>query len=174
MSQQSLSDTRKNHEESGVSDIGEQKVRISKTLTILQDSEPVNFELFQDCVHEFLEQENQRQNPWLTPRICVSDDHMMREIEKKVENLRNYSKFSKESSNADTISGLLERDLYLSTIGGAWSTTGWKDGCTVNEVDEVVLDLEKIVLSKLIDDIVMELVPNKITGYARAFSERKL
>ncbi|KAJ9538600.1 hypothetical protein OSB04_031333 [Centaurea solstitialis] len=40
--------------------------------------------------------------------------------------------------------------------GGVWNS-GWRDGCTLDEVEEVMLDLEKILLSKLIDDMLMEL-----------------
>ncbi|KAI3775509.1 hypothetical protein L1987_50088 [Smallanthus sonchifolius] len=156
-------ETRNNQEANGVSDINEQKERILKTIRIFQDPEPASFELFQDCIYEFLEHEKQRQNPLiprsiLPSRACISEDQMMRGVLKKFENLKYYSKFSNETFNADTVSGLLERDLNLSTIGGAWSTTGWKDGCTVNEVEETVLHLEKMVLSRLIDDVLMELV----------------
>ncbi|KAI7725537.1 hypothetical protein M8C21_025520 [Ambrosia artemisiifolia] len=145
------------------SDINEQKARILKTVSVFQDSEPANFELFQDCAHEFLQHVNQRQNPWiqrsiLPSRVCSSEDQMIRDIAKKFEYLCNYSKFSKESSDADTVSGLLERDLNSTTTGSTWGTTGWKDGCTVNELEETVLDLEKIVLSRLIDEILLELV----------------
>nr|XP_043627002.1 uncharacterized protein LOC122598476 [Erigeron canadensis] len=154
-------EARNDHGESGVFDVIERKEKILKTISSFQDSEPANFELFQDCVNELLEHENQRQNPFLRcilpSRVCTSEGHMMTEIAKGVENLVNYSKFSNESSNADTISRILERDLYLSTNGGVW-TAGWTDGCTVNEVEEAVLDLEKMVLSKLIDDILIELV----------------
>ncbi|KAD6795118.1 hypothetical protein E3N88_06014 [Mikania micrantha] len=157
------SKNRKNQEESGVSDINEQKARILKTVRIFHDPKPANFKLFQGCINEFLEYEYQRQNP-MTPRsilpsrICISEDQMTRDILKKIEYIKNYSKFSNESCTADTVSGLLERDLNLGTIGGPWSTTGWKDGCTVNEVEEIVLDLEKLVLSRLIDDVLIELV----------------
>lgn len=163
------SETRHNQEESCVSDIGELKSRILKTIKDFHDPEPASFKLFQDCINEFLEDENQRHNPLipksiLPSRVCISEDQMMRDILRNIENLRNYSKVSNERCNSDTVSGLLERDLNLSTIGGVWSTTCWKDGCTVNEVEETFLDLEKIVLSKLIDDVLMELVSK--TGYA--------
>ncbi|KAL8189668.1 hypothetical protein R6Q57_029234 [Mikania cordata] len=153
----------KNKEESGVSDINEQKARILKTVRIFHDPIPANFKLFQGCINEFLEYEYQRQNP-LTPRsilpsrICISEEQMTSDILKKLEYIKNYSKFSNESCTDDTVSGLLERDLNLGTIGGPWSATGWKDGCTVNEVEEIVLDLEKLVLSRLIDDVLIELV----------------
>ncbi|KAJ0881804.1 hypothetical protein HanRHA438_Chr10g0478191 [Helianthus annuus] len=156
------SETRNNQEHEGVFDTNERNARILKTITTLQNPEPASFELFQDCITEFLEHENERQNP-LTPktilpsRVCVSEDETTREILKRFERLRSYSKFSTKSCGADTVSGLLERDLRL-CIGGAWGTTGCKDGCTVNEVEEIVLDMEKMVLSGLIDDLVMELV----------------
>ncbi|KAI3814554.1 hypothetical protein L1987_14194 [Smallanthus sonchifolius] len=156
-------ETRNKQEESAASDANEQKTRILKTISVFQDSEPANFELFHDCVNEFLEHENQRQNPLiqrsiLPSRVCISEDQMIREIEKNFENLRSYGKFSEESSNYDTVSGLLERDLNLTTVGGEWGTTGWKDGCTVNEIEETVLDLEKMVLSRLIDEMLLEFV----------------
>ncbi|CAH1426364.1 unnamed protein product [Lactuca virosa] len=140
-----------------------QNSEILKTIGSFQDFEPTNFGLFQDCVNEFLEHENRRKNPWLTISMLASrncgleEDELMREIVKGVENLRNYSKFSNESSNGDTVYEFLERDLCLNKMGGTWSS-GWKDGCTLDEVEEAVLDLEKIVLSKLIDDMLMELV----------------
>ncbi|KAK9071289.1 hypothetical protein SSX86_009857 [Deinandra increscens subsp. villosa] len=157
------SETRNNQEENGVTDITQQKTRILKTIRTFQDPEPANFVLLKDCINEFFEQENQRQSPLiprsiLPSRVCISEDQMMREILKKLENLRNRSKFSNERCTEDTVSGLLKMDLNLSTFGGAWSTTGWKDGCTINEVEETVLDLEKVVLSTLIDDVLMELV----------------
>ncbi|KAJ0745444.1 hypothetical protein HanPI659440_Chr10g0398721 [Helianthus annuus] len=156
------SETRNNQEHEGVSDTNKRNARILKTITTSLDPEPASFELFQDCITEFLDHENERQNP-LTPktilpsRVYVSEDETTREILKRFERLRSYSKFSTKSCGADTVSGLLERDLRL-CIGGAWGTTGWKDGCTVTEVEEIVLDMEKMVLSGLIDDLVMELV----------------
>ncbi|KAK9060765.1 hypothetical protein SSX86_021471 [Deinandra increscens subsp. villosa] len=157
------SETRNNQEESGANDVHEHKARFLKTTSVVQDCKPTNFVLFDDCVNEFLEYENQRKNPLiprsiLPLRACISEDHTMMEIKKRIENLRNYSKFSEESSYADTVSGLLERDLNLTTTGGAWGTAGWKDGCTVNEIEEAVLDLEKMVLSRLIDEILLDLL----------------
>ncbi|CAI9285936.1 unnamed protein product [Lactuca saligna] len=140
-----------------------QDSEILKTIDSFQDFEPTNFGLFQDCVNEFLEHESRRKNPWLTISVLASrncgleEDELMREIVKGVENLRNYSKFSNENSNGDKVYEFLERDLCFNKMGGTWSS-GWKDGCTLDEVEEAVLDLEKIVLSKLIDDMLMELV----------------
>ncbi|GJV44166.1 hypothetical protein Tco_1428702 [Tanacetum coccineum] len=157
------SETRDNHEERSVSDLSEQKAIILKTISNFQDSEQVNDVLVQDCITEFLEHENQSQNPFLRIffpiRVCVSEDQMTRDIVKRIKNLRSFSKLSNDSSNAaDIVPVLLEKDLYLTTHGGVWSTTGWKDGCTINEVEEAVLDLEKIILSRLIDEMLMELV----------------
>lgn len=159
------SGTRNNREKSSVSDIQERKTRILQNVTRFQDSEPASFDLFHDCVNEFFDHENQRHmNPFhqtsvLKSRICISEDGLTREIVNGIENLRNYGKISNENSNADTVSGLLERDLSWSSMGvGVWNS-GWKDGCTLDEVEEVILDLEKILLSKLIDDMLKELVP---------------
>ncbi|KAL8243004.1 hypothetical protein R6Q59_013306 [Mikania micrantha] len=166
MSGMDQSETRNSQKEIIASEVNEQKAfkaRILKATSSFQDSKPGNAELFHDCVNEFLEYENQRQNPLiprsiLPSRVCISEDQMIREIEKKFENLRKYSKYSDDSSDADTVSELLERDLNLTTIGGAWGTTGWKDGCTINEIEETVLDLEMLFLSRLIDEILLELV----------------
>ncbi|XP_071742311.1 uncharacterized protein [Rutidosis leptorrhynchoides] len=136
--------------------VNERKARILQSVSNFQDSEL----LYQDYVDEFLEHEKQRQNPlgfMLRSTVCNSENHAMREIAKAIESLKSYSMYTKETSNADKVSEILERDIFLSTIGGAWSS-GWKDGCTVNEVEEVVLDMEKMVLSKLIDGMLMELV----------------
>ncbi|XP_024979832.1 uncharacterized protein LOC112516831 [Cynara cardunculus var. scolymus] len=158
-------ETRNNREKSSVPDIQEWKTRILQNITRFQDSEPASFELFHDCVNEFFDQENRRHsNPFhqtsvIKSRICVSADQLTREIVNGVENLRNYSKISNENPERDTVSGLLERDLSWSSMGGVWNT-GWKDGCTLDEVEEVVLDLEKILLSKLLDDMLMELSRN--------------
>ncbi|KAK1413907.1 hypothetical protein QVD17_29644 [Tagetes erecta] len=159
----SQSETRNAQEESAASDVCEQKARILKTISVFQDCEPMNLELFHDCVNEFLDIENQRQNPLiprsiLPSRVNISEGQMIREIEKKFENLTSYSMFSAESCNADAVCGLIERDLNLTTIGGAFGTTGWKDGCTVNEIEETVKDLERLVLNRLIDEMLLELV----------------
>ncbi|XP_076942576.1 uncharacterized protein LOC143612487 [Bidens hawaiensis] len=152
-------ETRNNQEQSNASDANEQKARILKTINIFQDSKPANSELFHDCVNEFLEHENQRYN--FSSRVCVSEDQLIKEFIKKFETLNNYSKFSKERYDADTVSVMLERDLSFTTFGGTWGTTGWKDGCTVNEIEETVLDLEKLVLSRLIDEMLLELLVSK-------------
>ncbi|KAL4589645.1 hypothetical protein LXL04_002553 [Taraxacum kok-saghyz] len=193
---QDIKVTSNNLEETGVSDVKKPKSEISKTISSFQDSEiletvnsfqnskilenesdyqdcePTNSGLFQDCINEFLEHENRRKNSWLTTsmltsRNCGSEEELMREIVKGVENLRNYNKIS----NGDMVYGFLERDLFLNKMGGTWSS-GWKDGCTLDEVEEAVLDLEKMLLSKLIDDVVMELVLE--TGYALANPEKFL
>ncbi|XP_076904096.1 uncharacterized protein LOC143559384 isoform X2 [Bidens hawaiensis] len=152
-------EARNNQEQSNASHVNEQNARILKTITDFHDSKPANSELFHDCVNEFLEQENQRFN--FSSRVCISEDQLIKEIIKKLETLNNYSKFSKESYDADTVSLMLERDLSFTTFGGTWGTTGWKDGCTVNEIEETVLDLEKLVLSRLIDEMLLELVCKK-------------
>lgn len=157
------SETNNNHEETCGCDIKEHNTTILKTISDFQDSESTNSGLFQDCINEFLEHETRRKIPLhstsiLASRSCGSEDDFMREIVKEVENLRNYSNFSKESSNGDTVYGFLERDLWSSKMGGTWSS-GWKDGCTLDEIEEAVLDLERMVLSKLIDDVLVELVP---------------
>ncbi|KAI3714614.1 hypothetical protein L6452_21572 [Arctium lappa] len=159
------SETRNNREKSSVSDIQEQKTRILQNVTSFQDSEPASLDLLHDCVNEFFDHENHRHsNPFhqtsvLKSRVCISEDQLTREIVNGVKNLRNYSEISNENSNADTVSGLLERDLTWNSMGvGVWNS-GWKDGCTLDEVEEVILDLEKILLSRLIDDMLKELVP---------------
>ncbi|XP_071715273.1 uncharacterized protein [Rutidosis leptorrhynchoides] len=152
VSSTSVSETINNGVKTDVFAINEQKARILQSVTNFQDSEQL---LYQDCVDEFLDLENQRQNPlgsMLQSRICNFEDQTLGEIVKGIESLKSYSMYSKESSNADTLFKIMERDIYSSTING-----GWKDGCTINEVEEVVLDLEKMVLSKLIDDMLMEL-----------------
>ncbi|XP_076941270.1 uncharacterized protein LOC143610765 [Bidens hawaiensis] len=153
--------TRNNQQQNSASYANEQKARILKTITDFQDSEPANSELFHDCINEFLEHENQRCNFSSRVFICsISEDQLIKDIIKKLETLNNYSKFSMQSYDADTVSVMLERDLSFTTCG-TWGTTGWKDGCTVNEIEETVLDLEKLVLSRLIDEMLLELVSKK-------------
>ncbi|XP_022873992.1 uncharacterized protein LOC111392830 isoform X2 [Olea europaea var. sylvestris] len=126
--------------------------------TLLQGYELLDTDLLLDCANEMLERKRLQ---WMittyplsqTRSRCFSSlDRLVREICDGIEDLRSYSKLSSEINIADVIYSMLDRDLWCKRdLIGAWDV-GWRTGYTSEGVDEVVADIEKLVLSEIVED----------------------
>lgn len=145
-------------------DINAYRALVLQTMN-LHDSDTTNSKLLLDCANELLEHKSLRQipgvhpllrNPMTKSRFRISADQLTKDVSDGIENLSRYCKCTKESPRADTIHGMLERDLWWKgVLGGAWDM-GWMDGFSLDEVEEVVGDLDKLVLSELIENMLTD------------------
>ncbi|KAM1090065.1 hypothetical protein PS2_017418 [Malus domestica] len=135
--------------------------------TILQTSSMYNFEesdrrLFLDCANELIEcksvHDSQTVNLLLLtcqgkPRICISVDQLVEEVCYGIEKMRNYSKLAGERLLADSLYLMLESDIMCrGVVNGAWDS-GWRNGFSRYEVEQLVSDIEKLVLDGLIEEV---------------------
>lgn len=129
------------------------------------DSGTTDSRLLLDCKNEILEQESWRripavhpllQNPITRSRFCVNADKLAKEVHDGIETLKSYAMGAGEKRvPADAVQEVLERDLGCrGGVGGGWGV-GWRDGYTVDEVEQVVGDIDKLVLSELIEEVVI-------------------
>ncbi|KAK2996162.1 hypothetical protein RJ639_029493, partial [Escallonia herrerae] len=145
-------------------DINEYEPLVLQT-TGLYGSGSADSKLFLDCANELLEHRSLRQtrsmnlllqNATWKSRFYISKDQLAGEVRKGIENLRSYGKLAAERPPADTVYAMLERDIWCKGMeGGAWDF-GWSDGYTVAEVEIVVADLDKLVLSELLEEVFKE------------------
>ncbi|XP_057969729.1 uncharacterized protein LOC131158839 [Malania oleifera] len=119
-----------------------------------------------DCANELMEirslQDSQTVHPLLltcrgnVSRICISLDKLVEEVCDGIENLRSYSELSGENLLADNLQTILERDMGRKGVGsGIWSL-GWRSGFSVDDAERIVVDIEKLVLSALIEEFLAD------------------
>ncbi|KAL2479781.1 hypothetical protein Adt_32747 [Abeliophyllum distichum] len=126
--------------------------------TLLRGYELLDTELLLDCANEMLERKSQQWVITTYPlsqtksKCCLFLDHLVQEICDRIEDLRSYSKLPSEIIVVDVIYSMLERDLWCKRdLIGAWDV-GWGTGYTSEGVEEVVADIEKLVLSEIVED----------------------
>ncbi|KAL3839878.1 hypothetical protein ACJIZ3_024469 [Penstemon smallii] len=135
----------------------------SSPTTWLPCHELPNSFLLLECAKEILERKSLRdtreiyplsQNLFKKPKCHLSLDQLIHEISDGIEDLISYSNIIL----VDSVSAMLERDLRRKgEVTGAWDL-GWRYGFTMDEVDQVVNDLEKLFLSEIVDDVVTEFI----------------
>ncbi|KAL2500820.1 uncharacterized protein Fot_34668 [Forsythia ovata] len=130
--------------------------------TLLHGYELLDTELLLDCANEMLERKSLQWVVTTYPlsqtksKCCLSLDHLVQEICDRIEDLRSYSKLSSEIIVVDVIYSMLERDLWCKRdLIGAWDV-GWVRGYTSEGVEEVVADIEKLVLSEIVEDALVD------------------
>ncbi|XP_011093596.1 uncharacterized protein LOC105173522 isoform X2 [Sesamum indicum] len=131
------------------------------------DREMLDASLLLECAKEILELKSLHctrtvnplsQNLRKKPKCHLSLEQLVGEITDVIEDLRNYSKSCCEPILVDSINSMLERDLrWNGKLICAWDS-GWKNGLTLDEVNAVVTDVEKLVFSEIVDDLVTELM----------------
>lgn len=141
---------------------------VSPVLTGLHDGAIVDSKLLQDYANELLEIKSQRHKPLINPlshvpmddsALCMSKDKLMEEARIGMENLRSYSDPGVNSvPTADIVFSVLQRDLRCQGLAaGAWDL-GWRKGFAWDEVDQIVRDLQKLVISELIEEVLVDSV----------------
>ncbi|KAL0346600.1 UNVERIFIED_CONTAM: hypothetical protein Scaly_1676000 [Sesamum calycinum] len=131
------------------------------------DREMFDPSLLLECAKEILELKSLHctrsvnplsQNLRKKPKYHLSLEQLVGEISDVIENLKNYSKSCGDVILVDSINSMLERDLrWNGKLICAWDL-GWKNGLTMDEVNEVVNDVEKLVFGEIVDDLVIELM----------------
>ncbi|PSS01890.1 Titin like [Actinidia chinensis var. chinensis] len=126
-----------------------------------------NTKLLLDCANELVQQKSvictQTKNPLL--RLCfrglktsISLAQLVEEVWDGLDNLRSYSKLAGAKPPKDGVFVVLERDMNcLGAVNGGWDS-GWRHSFTVDEVEQVVCDIEKLVFSELIEDLFTDFV----------------
>ncbi|KAM2407326.1 hypothetical protein ACFX1X_026523 [Malus domestica] len=86
-------------------------------------------------------------------RICITLDKLVEEVCSRIENLRNYSKLAGERLLADSLYLMLKRDIMCKgVVNGTWDS-GWRNGFSRDEAEQVVNDTEKLALDGLIEEL---------------------
>lgn len=133
----------------------------------LPDTEVLHDTLLLDCSKEILERKSLRhrgmRNQWSQhlmrkPKCHLSMEQLVEDICDGIENLQNYSKSCDGVVLADSIHPMLDRDLrWNEEVTGGWDS-GWRKGYTTEAVDEVMHDVEELVLSEIVADVIIEIM----------------
>ncbi|KAJ7969600.1 DUF4378 domain-containing protein [Quillaja saponaria] len=120
----------------------------------------VNLRLYSECANELIERKSlQILHPLLVTsvgnsRLCISLDKLVEEICNSIQNLESYGKASWENLSVDSLYTIMDRDMMCKgLVQGIWDL-GWRHGFSVDEVEQVVNDIEKQVLSGLIEEVI--------------------
>lgn len=90
-------------------------------------------------------------------KIRIPLDRLLHEICNGIEYLRSYHKLSGNAIVIDTLHTVLQKDMWCKgVVSGAWDL-GWRNGFTLDEIDQVVLDMEQKILSAIIEDVLMDM-----------------
>lgn len=129
------------------------------------DHEIADSTLLVDCANELLENKRSQYALAVDPlslkaikmrKFSVSVDKLVNGICDGFEVLRSYNKVAGKNLSADALYALLERDLWCKgVVSSAWDL-GWRTGLTNNEVEQVVTDIEKYLLTAFIDDLLTD------------------
>ncbi|OUZ99972.1 protein of unknown function DUF4378 [Macleaya cordata] len=137
--------------------------------TLVQDIGMINTRLYFDCATELMEHKSRWNSRVLHPLIRtrlanpgtnISLDGLVEEVCNEIEISRSYSKIDGDNGvPVDNLFKMLENDLKRKEMlgNGGWDL-GWMNGFSVNEADQVVGEMEKKVLSELIDEFIIDLV----------------
>lgn len=133
----------------------------------LPDTEVRHDSLLLDCSKEILERKSLRyrgmRNQWSQhlmrkPKCHLSMEQLAEDICDGIEDLQNYSKSCDGVVLADSIYPMLDRDLrWKEEVTGGWDS-GWRKGYTTEAVDEVMHDVEELVLSEIVADVIIEIM----------------
>lgn len=133
--------------------------------TRLHDGESLHDSLLLDCAKEILQNKSvccrSMRNQWSEslsrrPKYHLSTERLVEEICSSIEDLHSYSKSCGDLVLEDSIHPMLERDLWWNEdVTGSWGS-GWRKGYAMEAVDGVMLDLEELVLSEVVAEMMME------------------
>ncbi|XP_051131446.1 uncharacterized protein LOC127251678 isoform X2 [Andrographis paniculata] len=110
-----------------------------------------------DCAEEILEHKRHHHGNALR---CggLSLGQLAEEVANEIEELRSYSKACGESILSDRINAMMRKDLSSKGgVTGNWEL-GWRNCLSVDQINEVAIDVEKQILSQMMEDIVAHLI----------------
>ncbi|KAL5572644.1 hypothetical protein UlMin_022241 [Ulmus minor] len=118
--------------------------------------------LFLDCANELLErksfQYSQTVHPPLSASVgksglCISLKVLVEETCNGIETITNDSKLAVQNLSVDSLYEMLERDLMSKGMVNAIWDCGWRTGFSFDEAEQVVNEVEKLVLTGLIEEV---------------------
>ncbi|KAI4347112.1 hypothetical protein L6164_007958 [Bauhinia variegata] len=122
-----------------------------------------NLRLYLDCANELSERKSQKESQIVPPLLLtcavnsglkITLGSLVDEIYNAIENLKLYSEISGEKPSVNDPFAMMERDIQCNgLINGIWDW-GWKHGFSADEAEQVVNDVENLVLSGLIEEVV--------------------
>ena len=128
----------------------------------ISDFTDANTRLSLDCANEIVRRRSFPDSQIVHPPLLtlvgnakshISLDHLLKETCDGVEALRSYSELAGENYPTDSLYAMLERDIKRSEVlSGIWDL-GWRKGFSVDDKMQVVDDIEKQLLSGLIEEI---------------------
>ncbi|CAK7337416.1 unnamed protein product [Dovyalis caffra] len=129
----------------------------------IYNSRIANMELSLDYANEYIELrsrlDSQKRHPLLRTytgdsRLNLSLEKLVEEVVNGAETLTNYSKLGSYTLPTDSLYGILERDIRSGSgvVSGTWDL-GWRNGFSVDEAEQAVDDIEKLLVSELIEEI---------------------
>ncbi|XP_023516184.1 uncharacterized protein LOC111780123 [Cucurbita pepo subsp. pepo] len=123
--------------------------------------EAPNTKPFIDCAIEIVKRKGhddlQVANSLLLGDRCktkteISVEKLVKEVSDDIDTLTSYQTIQGDSVVVDTVYAVLSRDLWCKEVmNGMWGF-GWKNGSSRSEREEVVNDIEKLILSGLIEE----------------------
>uniref|UniRef100_A0A2N9IVJ8 DUF3741 domain-containing protein n=1 Tax=Fagus sylvatica TaxID=28930 RepID=A0A2N9IVJ8_FAGSY len=121
-----------------------------------------NVRLSLECANELIERKSVRGPQTVHPlllthvgNIRTSIDKLVEEVSNGVENLRSYSKLAGDCLTQDSLYTMLERDINCNGIeNGIWDLS-WRHGFSVDVAEQLVIEIEKLVFSGLIEEVVL-------------------
>lgn len=126
----------------------------------------INPSLYLDCANELtLRKSLQDQSQQVVrsffagdPRLHVSLGGLVEEIYDAIENLRFYSENSGEELFADNLIAMTEKDMKCNEgiMNGMWEQ-GWRRGFSADEAELVVNEVESLLVSRLIEELIMNI-----------------
>ncbi|KAJ8562490.1 hypothetical protein K7X08_011781 [Anisodus acutangulus] len=131
------------------------------------DHEIADSTLLLDCANELLENKRSQCALAVDPlslkaikmrKNSISFDKLVNEICDGIEVLQSYNKVAGKNLSSYVLYVLLERDLWCTGVVGSTWDLGWRTGLTNNEVEQVVTDIEKYLLTGFIDDLLTDFI----------------
>ncbi|XP_022752188.1 uncharacterized protein LOC111300850 [Durio zibethinus] len=128
----------------------------------ISDFTDANTQLSLDCANEIVRRRSFPDSQMVHPPLLtlvgnaksrISLDHLLKKTCNGVEDLRSYSELASENYPTDSLYAMLERDIKLSEVSSGIWDLGWRKGFSVDDTMQVVDDIEKQLLSWLIEEI---------------------
>ncbi|KAI3417020.1 uncharacterized protein J3R85_014867 [Psidium guajava] len=92
-----------------------------------------------------------------TSGICISMDKLLEEICDGIDNLNDCCVCASAELSVDGLYVVLTRDIWSKGMtNGTWES-GWRNGYSLHDAEQVVNDIEKVLFSWLIEEAVAEL-----------------
>ncbi|XP_015571698.2 uncharacterized protein LOC8268352 [Ricinus communis] len=121
----------------------------------------IDVKLSLDYANEYIERrslpDSKTRHPLLScmenSRFHICLDQLVEEVCSGVETLKSFHKLACDELHADSLYATLERDMMCKgVVNGIWDL-GWRSGCSSEEVEQTVNDLEKSLVSELIWEV---------------------